>query len=178
MIKNERLISTMTLKERIRLIAGFDTFKSSSLNTFEFPIISLESDPLFKAGVFATRFPSERALAAAFDSSVVHKVYRALGEEANACVPYAYYNVSNRFEKTSVSSEPHVASSYLRDKVGGLLYAGTFVNFDNEASADDAPAVKDTTERMTDGILDGKLPSSTLLHGDAEEMRTGEGLLY
>ncbi len=117
---NERLIMKMLLEEKLQLITSADFYRSSSVGGYEFPELEISAQPFLsdKSALF-TQFPSDNALASAFNRVLSRNVYLAVGEEARAQNPYACYSVS---EHTAVSEDEFLSAQFHADKISGLSH--------------------------------------------------------
>ena len=85
MLKNHELIFRMSLHQRIRLITSAKADENCAVESYEFPIFHLYSNPALKSvDKFATFFPTDKALAATWDRNIIRNVYECTGNEAKA----------------------------------------------------------------------------------------------
>ena len=90
MLTNERLIFKMSLEQKVKLVTSLNLYENSANENYEIPVFRLTRNPLEdEAGVFATGFPSDRALASTWNMPLVKEVYSKHGEEVSAVKKYA-----------------------------------------------------------------------------------------
>ncbi len=178
MLANERLIFKMSIEQKVRLVTGLNLYESSPDGDYEFPVFKLTRNPLEDcAGVFATQFPSDKALAASWNMPLVTEVYAKHGDEVSAVKKYAYFNVTNSVDEENISKDGYLTSRTLLGKVKGLNRARQFVNF--EESAEEGQLVRN----FEDVVLSGSSPRSVYIKSPADiekyKKQTEEGcLLY
>ena len=81
-------------------------YQNSADENYEFPVFRLTRNPLEgSTGIFATQFPSDRALASSWNPSLITEVYKKRGEEAFAVKPYSYFNVTDDIAAEGVSED-------------------------------------------------------------------------
>lgn len=161
MLTNERLIFKMSLEQKVKLVTSLNLYENSANENYEIPVFRLTRNPLEdEAGVFATGFPSDRALASTWNMPLVKEVYSKHGEEVSAVKKYAYFNVSDSLVKEDVSDDYYLTASTLSSKIKGLCAARQFVNFEEFApESGEEQAVKS----LQDVILSGSSPRSVYL---------------
>lgn len=173
MIKNGRLIQTLTPEQKIQLITGVEFYRSRTLDGYGFPILSLSENPMADLGARVTDFPSDRALAATWDPKLTEHVYRCIGNEAKAVAPYACYHIANRTDP-NVSSDGFITGRFLSAKANGLSKSGAFVGVEIMTADGDA-AEKTIGKRVADAILDAVEPD-VLVADDVEILHDRMGL--
>lgn len=173
MIKNGRLIQTLTPEQKIKLITGVEMYRSRTLDGCRFPVLALSNNPLANAGVRATDFPSDRALAAMWDPQLTERVYACIGNEGKASVPYACFAVANRVD-AHVSTDGCITGRFLAAKARGLSKSGAFVGVE-VLTADGDAEEKTVGKRVADAILDAVEPDMTVAD-DVDILRKRVGL--
>lgn len=153
----------MTLEQRIKLITGVKQYASRSLDAFAFPVFELKDDPMYNAGVRATAFPQDDTLARMWNSTVVTQVYKCVGNETKAADLPAYYNIRNRVEPNTPSSDPFAAARFFAAKTAGLNKSGAFVNLENASVETDAPEQKTESKLIYDLITSASEPDSVVV---------------
>ena len=121
MLDNERLIAKMVLEQKLRLITSADFYKSSPVGNYEFPVVEFGEKPLRgKEGVSTTQFPSDRTLAASWNTALTEKVFACIGEEARAHSVYEGYLSANNPVNSDISSSHFLNAQYLAAKHRGV----------------------------------------------------------
>ena len=121
MLDNERLIAKMVLEQKLRLVTSADFYKSSSVGNYEFPVVEFGEKPLRgKEGVSTTQFPSDRTLAASWNTALTEKVFACIGEEARAHSVYEGYLSVNDPANSNISSSHFLNAQYLAAKHRGV----------------------------------------------------------
>lgn len=161
MSANERLIFKMSLEQKVKLVTSSKLYENSANENYEIPVFNLTRNPLKDcSGVFATQFPSDRALASTWNMPLVKEVYSKRGEEVAAVKPYAYFNVTDSLAGEDISEDYYLTASTLSNKVGGLNAARQFSNFEEYLpESGEEQAVKS----LQDVILSGSAPRSVYL---------------
>ncbi|MDE6667121.1 MAG: glycoside hydrolase family 3 C-terminal domain-containing protein [Clostridia bacterium] len=155
MLANERLIFKMSLEQKVKLLTSTNLYENSSNENYEFPVFRLTRKPLEgSAGVFATQFPSDRALASCWNSALVTEVYAKHGEEVATVKKYPYFNVTDCLSAENISEDYFLTASTLGSKAKGLARARQFVNFEEFVPAQgEEPAVKNLQAVISDSPL-------------------------
>ena len=77
MFENERLIYKMSIEQKVKLVTSPNLYQNSADENYEFPVFRLTLNPLEgSTGIFATQFPSDRALASSWNPSLITEVYK------------------------------------------------------------------------------------------------------
>lgn len=138
MLENERLIYKMSIEQKVKLVTSLNLYENSADENYEFPVFKVTRNPLEgSTGIFATQFPSDRALASAWNPSLISEVYKKRGEEAFAVKPYSYFNVTDDIAAEGVSEDYFLSAKSLAAKISGLAEVGQFVNFEEVADGND-----------------------------------------
>lgn len=167
MIKNERLILSMTLPERIKLITSVDFYKNRPLGGYAFPVFELLQDPIKDRGAKVTAFPQDKTLACAWNPSLVTEVYKCIGNEAKAVAERAYYNVTNRTDGLGASDDLFTYGRFSAAKTLGLNKSGAFVNFEDLSLPQESCDEKIAHKLIRDVILSVSDPDSVIVkHAD------------
>lgn len=161
MLANERLIYKMSLEQKVKLVTSLNLYENSPDENYEFPVFKLTRNPLEEcAGVFATQFPSDKALASSWNASLVSEVYSKRGDEAAAVKKYAYFNVTDHNGAEDVSEDYYLTAKTLSGKLSGLSRARQFVNFEEFAPESGS---EQFVKNSQDVILAGPSPRSVYL---------------
>lgn len=162
MIKNERLVHAMTPEQRIKTITGVEFYKNRSLDGYAFPVFDICENPLASKNVRLTSFPSDAALACAWNSALVERVYKCAGNEAKAAVANAYYNITNLTCDESASSEEFAVGKLLSGKIAGLNRSGAFVNFEDKLRSDLSAEEMVAGKLISDAVFGAGEPDSVI----------------
>ena len=162
-MQNERLVFSMSLPQRIRLITGAVCYKSRSMEAYAFPEMEFSADPMGGRGARATDFPSDTALMCAFDADLAKKVYTCIGNEAKACAPNAYYDVANRSEEGAREPDPFIRGRFAAGKTAGLNASGTLVNYNDMSRFDDTVQERIDAKLISDEIFHNAEPDSVVV---------------
>lgn len=161
MLANERLIFKMSLEQKVKLITSLNLYGNSSDENYEFPVFRLTRNPLEgTAGVFATQFPSDRALASSWNNALVTEVYSKHGEEVATVKKYAFFNVTDSVAAENVSEDCFLTASTLGSKLKGLSRARQFANFEEFIPQD---GEEQSVKNVRDVILSASSPRSVYL---------------
>lgn len=161
MLANERLIFKMSLEQKVKLVTSIKLYENSSDENYEFPVFRLTRDPLEGgAGVFATQFPSDRALASSWNNALVTEVYSKYGEEVAAVKKYACFNVMGSAAAENVSEDYFLTASVLGSKLKGLSRARQFTNFEEFLPSE---GEEQSARNLQDVILSASSPRSVYL---------------
>lgn len=150
-LNNQRLISKLSLGQKLQLICSGDFYNTSAVEGVEIPTLKIKNHPFDEGceNLCLTRFPNAIALAGAWNNSLVEEVFRAVGEEARAENSFAYFNCTNNIFTNAITSEYFLLSEFVKAKVKGLNGAGQLVNFqdvytDAEREAEERRLMRDT----------------------------------
>lgn len=175
MIKNERLVFSMSIQQRIRLITSAELYKSRAMDGYAFPQMQLLPDPMQNGEGRVTRFPSLTALACAFDGSVVRRVYDCIGNEAKARVENAYFDINNRPDETATVRDPFLAGELAAGIAAGCNKSGMLVNYNDMSQFDDTVEERIDSKLITDAVMRQSEPTSAIVR---ESDKTGRFLSY
>lgn len=184
MLKNQELISRMSLHQRIRLITSAKADENCAVENYEFPVFRFYSNPAKKStDAFATFFPSDKALAATFDRDIIRNVYECTGNEAKANKEYSYFNVTNNTKREGISEDDFLTLSFLKSKAEGVKASGAHLNFDDCPATDNEVVLNETAKYIADGLLSGGTASSFRAYSvaSAEELKKShsfKGLVF
>lgn len=154
MLKNHELIFRMSLHQRIRLITSAKPDENCAVDSYEFPLFHFYSNPSKKStDAFATFFPSDKALAATFDSDIIRNVYECTGNEAKANKPYAYFNITDNAKREGISEDDFLTVNFLKRKAEGIKNSGAHLNFDDCPATDNEVILNETAKYIADGLL-------------------------
>lgn len=156
MFENERLIYKMSIEQKVKLVTSPNLYQNSADENYEFPVFRLTRNPLEgSTGIFATQFPSDRALASSWNPSLITEVYKKRGEEAFAVKPYSYFNVTDDIAAEGVSEDYFLTAKTLAAKINGLSEVGQFANFEEACGGNDG-----LSNNFRDLVLNGCSPRS------------------
>ncbi len=165
MLANERLIIKMSIEQKVKLVTSLKTYESSPDENYEFPVFKLTRNPLEgAAGVFATQFPSDKALAASWNMPLVSEVYSKHGDEVAAVKSYAYFNISNSLAGENVSEDSFLTAKTLAYKAKGLARSRQYFNFEEFAPEANAQPVRN----LQDTVLSAATPRSVFVKSPAD----------
>ncbi|MCH5149009.1 MAG: glycoside hydrolase family 3 C-terminal domain-containing protein [Clostridiales bacterium] len=152
MLANERLIVKMTLEQKVKFVTSLTPHESSPAGGYEFPVFKLKGQPYDDCpAAFATRFPSDKALASTWNTGLIGEVYTAIGEEAKRVHPYGYFNSTDDYTLDDVSNDNFVTAKFVLARMLGLSRSGKAANFEKTYTED------------SDHTYDKKFVSDTLL---------------
>lgn len=170
-LKHERFVVKLSVEQKVRLITSTEFYKSSSVGSYEFPVFELKNQPFDESckGIRVTHFPSDIALASAWNSELVSDVYAAVGEEACAENSFAYFNCTNDLSREKFTADNCVLARFLAEKISGLRRGGAHVNFEDVQTDDDDEHTARSVVR--DVVLNSSSPSSVIFSDivDAEK---------
>ena len=184
MLKNHELITRMSLHQRIRLITSSKSDENCAVESYEFPVFHLYSNPSLKsADKFATFFPTDKALAATWDRDIIRNVYECTGNEAKANKEYAYFNITDCAGREGISEDGYLTAEFLQQKAVGVGKSGAYINFDDCPATRNQIVLNETVKNITDGVLSENKVNSLRVYSveDAEKLsRTYafKGLLF
>ncbi len=167
-LKYERFVVKLSIEQKVRLITSTEFFKSSSVGSYEFPVFELKNQPFDESckGIRVTHFPSDTALASAWNSELVADIYAAVGEEARAKNSFAYFNCTNDLSKETFTADNCVLARFLAEKISGLRRGGAYVNFEDVQSDDDSE--QSARRGVRDIVLSSSAPGSVIFSDVAE----------
>ena len=171
MLKNNELISRMSLHQRVRLITSAKPDENCPVENYEFPVFHLYSNPSLKtADKFATFFPTDKALASTWNNEVIKNVYECTGNEAKANKEYAYFNITDCAEREGISEDGFLTSEFLKQKASGVHLSGAYLNFDDCRATENEVVLNETVRSITDGVIsENKANSLRVYSVDAAE---------
>ncbi len=183
MLKNHELIFRMSLHQRVRLITSPKPDENCPVESYEFPVFHLYSNPSLKTtDKFATFFPSDKALASTWNNEVIKNVYECTGNEAKANKEYAYFNITDCAEREGISEDGFLTSEFLKQKASGIRSSGAYLNFDDCPATENKAVLNETVKTITDGVLSGNKANSLRVYSvEAAEsiLKSGfKGLLF
>ncbi|MDE7082453.1 MAG: glycoside hydrolase family 3 C-terminal domain-containing protein [Clostridia bacterium] len=159
MLANERLIIKMSIEQKVKLVTSLKLYESSPDENYEFPVFKLTRNPLEEsAGVYATQFPSDKALASSWNMPLISEVYAKHGEEVAAVKKYSCFNLTNSKENENISEDYFLTSRTLLSKLKGLSRSRQFTSFEEFADCDGQPV-----RNLQDVVLSGSSPRSVFL---------------
>ena len=169
MLANERFIIKMSLEQKVRFVTSLTAYESSSVGGYEFPVFKLKGQPYDDCpNVFATRFPSDKALAASWNSRLVSAVYRAIGNETRRVHSFGYFNSTDDAALEDLSCDDFLTAKFLLAKTLGLTRSHQAVNL--EMTQKEAGAAGYKKKLIGDTVLAGAKPTSVLVkHADEIE---------
>src|SRR5690242_19965176 len=86
----EQLLEQLTLKEKVAMLAGADTWRTVAVERLGIPALKMSDGPngargdAFAGGVSAAAFPAGTVLAATWNTALVERVGQALAEETRS----------------------------------------------------------------------------------------------
>ena len=171
MLANERLISKMSLEQKVKFVTSLTAYESSPAGGYEFPVFRLKGQPYEDCPeVCATRFPSDKALAATWNPRLINEVYFAIGEESKRVHPFGYFNNTDDYTLEDVSNDNFVTAKFELARVLGLSRSGKAVNFE-KTHIENGEHTYDK-KFITDTVLADAKPTSILVsnHADIENI--------
>lgn len=182
-LKNQKLISKLSLGQKLQLICSGDFYNTSAVEGMELPTLKIKNHPFDEGceNMRLTRFPNAIALAGAWNTSLVEDVFRVVGEEARAENGFVYFNCTNNIFTNAITSEYFVLSEFVKAKIKGLNGAGQLVNFQDVYT--DAEGEAEERRLMRDSLFAAARPDSAIVSdmnvADSLRERHGyNGLIY
>ena len=172
MLANERFIVKMSLEQKVKFVTSVTPYESSTVDKYEFPIFKLKGQPYEDCpSVRATCFPSDRALAATWNSRLIRDVYRAVGEETRRVHSFGYFNNTADYTLEEVSSDNFVTAKFILARMAGLSAGNQAVNFEKTYGADSAEVYDEMF--VTNTVLKDVQPTSVFIKTpeDIEKIR-------
>lgn len=165
MLKNKELIFRMSLHQQIRLITSAKSDENCAVENYEFPVFHLYTNPtLSTEDKFATFFPTDKALATAWDMEIVRNVYECTGNEAKANKEYAYFNITSGLNKEAISEDGFITAQFLAHKAEGVQKSGAYINFDNRPATQNPIVINETARNIQCGVASGNKVNSMRLY--------------
>lgn len=132
-LKYERFLVKMSLEQKLKLITSTEFYKSSSVDSFDFPVFEIKKQPYDESveNLTVTQFPNDVALASAWNPALTDEVYNAIGQETRLVNSFGYFNCSNDLAAENICSDNYVLAQFLAGKVSGLKRGGGLVNFED-----------------------------------------------
>ncbi|NJK85925.1 MAG: glycoside hydrolase family 3 protein [Bacteroidales bacterium] len=128
-IKIDKLLSQMTLEEKVSMISGVNTFETNPVLRLGIPSLIMTD---ISGGGKRTAFPVGVALAASWDTALIRKVGMAAGNETKALgknvLLYPCVNIhrlpggGRNFE--SFGEDPHLAAALTVSYINGVQQEG------------------------------------------------------
>ena len=184
MLKNQELIFRMSIHQRIRLITTASADENCAVESYEFPVFHLYSNPSLKSeDKFATFFPTDKALASTWDTETIRNVYECTGNEAKANKEYSYFNITDNASRETISEDGYLTSQFLKMKAIGVRKSGAYINFDDCPATGNETVLNETVKNIVDGVMSENRVNSVRLYSlEAVEKLPGEyrfnGLVY
>ena len=167
MLANERLIVKMSLEQKVKFVTSLTAYESSPAGGYEFPVFKLKGQPYDDCpAVFATRFPSDKALAATWNTALIGEVYTAIGEEAKRVHPYGYFNSTDDYTLDDVSNDNFVTAKFVLARMLGLSKSGKAANFEKTYTVDGVHTYD--KKFVSDTLLSQVKPASVLVNNPAD----------
>lgn len=167
MLKNQELISRMSLHQRVRLITSAKPDENCAVENYEFPVFHLFSNPSEKSeDKYATFFPADKALAATWDDNLIKNVYECTGNEAKANKEYAYFNITDNVRREAVSEDDFLTARFLTQKASGVSASGAYLNFDDCPATSNETVLNEAVKNITDGVLSGNKAKSVRIYSE------------
>ena len=161
----------MSLEQKVKFVTSLTVYESSPAGHYEFPVFKLKNQPNDECPeVFATRFPSDKALASTWNTGLISEVYNAIGEETRRVHPFGYFNDSDDYTLENVSNDNFVTAKFILARTLGLTRSGQAVNFE-KTHVEDGEHTYDK-KFITDTVLTEAKPTSVLVknHADIENI--------
>ena len=165
MLKNQELIFRMSIHQRIRLITSATADENCAVESYEFPVFHLYSNPSIRSvDKFATFFPTDKALASTWDMEIVRNVYECTGNEAKANKEFSYFNITDNARKEAISEDGYITSQFLKMKAIGVRKSGAYINFDDRPATNNETVLNETVKDITDGVVSENRVNSVRLY--------------
>lgn len=180
MLANERLIYKMSIEQKVKLVTSLNLYENSKNENYEIPVFRLTRNPLEDcAGVFATQFPSDRALASSWNAPLVAEVYKKHGDEVATLKQYAYCNLTDSVTAENISEDYFLTATTLGGKLKGLNRARVYTNFEEFAPKS---GEEHYVKNLQDVIFDASSPRSVYVKSPADignyKTQQNEGCLF
>ena len=131
MLANERLIIKMSLEQKVKFVTSLNAYESSPVGGYEFPVFKLKGQPYDDCpDVYATCFPSDKALASTWNSTLISDVYGAIGDETKSVHSFGYFNNTDDCAIENLSSDNFVTAKFILSRTLGLSLSNQAVNFE------------------------------------------------
>ena len=157
----------MSLEQKVKFVTSLTAYESSPVGGYEFPVFKLKGQPYVDCPeVHATRFPSDRALAASWNTRLISEVYNAIGEEAKRIHPFGYFTNCDDYTLENVSNDNFVTAKFVLARTLGLAHSGKAVNFE-KTHIENGEHTYDK-KFVTDTVLTEVKPTSILVKNCAD----------
>lgn len=157
----------MTLEQKVKFVTSLTSHESSPAGGYEFPVFKLKGQPCDDCPtVFATRFPSDKALVASWNPQLIGEVYTAIGEESKRVHPYGYFNSTDDYTIDDVSNDNFVTAKFVLAKMLGLSNSGKAANFEKTYTEDGEHTYD--KKFVSDTLLAEVKPTSVLVNNSAD----------
>lgn len=157
----------MSLEQKVKFVTSLTSHESSPAGGYLFPVFKLKGQPYDDCPtVFATRFPSDKALGATWNTKLIGEVYTAIGEESKRVHPYGYFNSTDDYTLDDVSNDNFVTAKFVLAKMLGLSNSGKAANFEKTYTEDGNHTYD--KKFISDTLLAEVKPTSVLVNNSAD----------
>ena len=159
MLANERLIKKMSLEQKLKFITSPNFYETSAVDNYSFPVLKFGVHD-FKEAVF-TQFPSERNLAATWNTQLINDAYKAIATESRVANSFAYFGASSDIAFDKTTKDYFLKGRFYVEKIKGLTTGRQPVNFD--VCLSDDPELGQLRRMLCDEVMTNCRPDSVIL---------------
>lgn len=123
MLKHSKIINTLTLEQRLKLVISSKKFERNSIDEFEFNRILIEKNVFLQRTGYFTYFPSNKSLATSWNLDLVKKAGRFSAIENNAQQGAKVFDLLFDSKESSVTEDCFFNGKFLNSYVSGVKSA-------------------------------------------------------
>ncbi len=120
MIKHSKIINTLTLEQRLKLVISSKKFERNSIDEFELNNILIEKNVFLNRTGYFTYFPSNKALATSWNNEIFKKAGRFSAIENNALQGAKVFDLQFDVKEESVSEDYLLNGKFISSFVEGV----------------------------------------------------------
>ncbi len=120
MIKHSKIINTLTLEQRLKLVISSRKFERNSIDEFEFNNILIEKNVFLNRTGYLTYFPSNKALASSWNNEIFKKAGKLSAIENNALQGAKVFDLQFDSNDNSVSEDYLLNGKFIASFVEGV----------------------------------------------------------
>ena len=168
MLANEKLITRMSLEQKIRFILSCELYRGGKVDSYDFPVFNISQDIFAETkDLEKTIFPSLEMMYNAWNLNLVRKVYSSIAKEARVLVDA--YNVFN-IKDTQVSSAHYFNGKLFESIAYSLIENGIKVNYEVPRVLENEKEARET-DYYTIDLINKNLKVDSVLVSEVEEMK-------
>jgi len=179
MLKHQELIYSLSLKDKLMLISSRDKLKQNYGPKVDLDSFVIEQDPtLSNESHLFTYFPSNKLLAATFDSALINRIFKLKTIESKDINKSVYFNVSTSLKNENISEDYLLSGLFLKEKINGIKSGNGTVNVEKTFEKSKLSFENEVRDNIYELMMSGETPDSLLIPSLADFLETKERYHY